>query len=300
MSAILGNTLSLEDTLAMDNKKIKIGNWRRVKEKLEILINDGPEKLQILSDFDWTMTKWKENGKLLPSSHGVMEESDIMPKSFIKKVKDIFAHYYPIEINPNISDEDKIPIMEEWWTKTRAALLETNITRAMITEMTGNTPLRLRDGLHELAMDLCDWKIPLLIFSAGIGDIVIEILKHEKLFLRNQTVISNQIEWDDKGAICGYKNPIIHSFNKNVALKRHLGYFEHNKNRCNAILMGDSIGDLRMTQGVDSITTCLKVGFLNDKIDERLPSYMQNYDIVLVEDGTMSIPRKIFDAILKK
>ena len=48
--------------------------------------------------------------------------------------------------------------------------------------------------------------------------------------------------------ILGYKNPIIHSFNKNVALKRHLGYFEHNKNRCNAILMGDSIGDLRMTQ----------------------------------------------------
>ena len=38
----------------------------------------------------------------------------------------------------------QIPIMEEWWTKTRAALLETNITRAMITEMTGNTPLRLR------------------------------------------------------------------------------------------------------------------------------------------------------------
>ena len=34
-----------------------------------------------------------------------------------------------------------------------------------------------RDGLHELAMDLCDCKIPLLVFSAGIGDIVIEVLK---------------------------------------------------------------------------------------------------------------------------
>jgi len=296
MEAIYDATVSLADEFGRNNTKIKIGNLADVKEKLQILINDGPEKLQILSDFDWTMTK--ENGKLLPSSHGVMEESDIMPKSFIKKVKDIFAHYYPIEINPNITDEEKIPIMEEWWTKTRAALLETNITRAMITEMTGNTPLRLRDGLHELAMDLCDWKIPLLIFSAGIGDIVIEILKHEKLFLRNQTVISNQIEWDDKGSICGYKNPIIHSFNKNVALKRHLGYFENNKNRSNAILMGDSIGDLRMTQGVDSITTCLKIGFLNDKIEERLPSYMQNYDIVLIEDESMNVPRRIFNAIL--
>lgn len=292
--------MSFEDELKTDHSKIKIGNLENVKEKLQRLIDDGPEKLQILSDFDWTMTKWKENGKLLPSSHGVMEESDVMPRSFIKKVKDIFAHYYPIEINPNITDEEKIPIMEEWWTKTRAALLETNITRAMITEMTGNTPLRLRDGLHELAMDLCDWKIPLLIFSAGIGDIVIEILKHEKLFLRNQTVISNQIEWDDKGSITGYKNPIIHSFNKNVALKRHLGYFENNKNRCNAILMGDSIGDLRMTQGVESISTCLKIGFLNDKIEERLPSYQQNYDIVLIEDESMTIPRKIFDAILNK
>jgi len=299
MNGLFGE-MCIEDELKKDHSKIKIENLENVKEKLQRLIDDGPEKLQILSDFDWTMTKWKENGKLLPSSHGVMEESDVMPRSFIKKVKDIFAHYYPIEINPNITDEEKIPIMEEWWTKTRAALLETNITRAMITEMTGNTPLRLRDGLHELAMDLCDWKIPLLIFSAGIGDIVIEILKHEKLFLRNQTVISNQIEWDDKGFITGYKNPIIHSFNKNVALKRHLGYFENNKSRSNAILMGDSIGDLRMTQGVESISTCLKIGFLNDKIEERLPSYQQNYDIVLIEDESMTIPRKIFDAILNK
>jgi len=299
MNGLFGE-MCIEDELKKDHSKIQIENLENVKEKLQRLIDDGPEKLQILSDFDWTMTKWKENGKLLPSSHGVMEESDVMPRSFIKKVKDIFAHYYPIEINPNITDEEKIPIMEEWWTKTRAALLETNITRAMITEMTGNTPLRLRDGLHELAMDLCDWKIPLLIFSAGIGDIVIEILKHEKLFLRNQTVISNQIEWDDKGFITGYKNPIIHSFNKNVALKRHLGYFENNKSRSNAILMGDSIGDLRMTQGVESISTCLKIGFLNDKIEERLPSYQQNYDIVLIEDESMTIPRKIFDAILNK
>jgi len=300
MSVLISGTTSLGDELNKAGGNIKIGNLEKVKEKLQILLDGGPEKLQILSDFDWTMTKWKENGKLLPSSHGVMEESDVMPKNFIKKVKDIFAHYYPIEINPNITDEEKMPIMEEWWTKTRAALLETNITREMITEMVSNTPLRLRDGLHEMAMDLCDSRIPLLVFSAGIGDIVIEVLKHEKLFLRNQTVISNQIEWNDKGAICGYKNPIIHSFNKNVALKRHLGYFEQNKNRCNAILMGDSIGDLRMTQGVESISTCLNIGFLNDKIEERLPTYLESYDIVLIEDGTMAIPRKILDAIMNQ
>jgi len=270
------------DGISANHPQIKVRDAEDLKAKLQVLVEGGAEKLQILSDFDWTITKWKHEGKSCPSSHGVMEESDIMPQSFIKKVTDIFNHYYPIEIDPRLSDEEKIPIMEEWWTKTRAALLETNITKKMITEMTANTPLRLREGFPSVAKELEAKRIPLLIFSAGIGDIVLEVLKHKKLFLRNQTIISNQIEWDDGGKIKGYKNAIIHSFNKNEALKRHLGYFENQRDRCNAILMGDSIGDLRMVQ-----------------VEERLVSYLEKYDVVLIEDETMKVPQQILDAILK-
>ena len=34
------------------------------------------------------------------------------------------------------------------------------------------------------------------------------------------------------------------------------------------------------------------------QIEERLSSYVEKYDIVLIEDESMAIPRKIFDAIV--
>ena len=36
------------------------------------------------------------------------------------------------------------------------------------------------------------------------------------------------------------------------------------------------------------------------QIEERLPTYLESYDIVLIEDGTMAIPRKILDAIMNQ
>ncbi len=67
--------------------------------------------------------------------------------------------------------------------------------------------------------------------------------------------------------------------------------------RQNVILLGDSLGDLHMADGLDNPEGVLKIGFLNANIEERLETYMNLYDIVLMNDQTMNLPFTIVKKI---
>lgn len=77
-------------------------------------------------------------------------------------------------------------------------------------------------------------------------------------------------------------------------------YFKCLKHRHNVILMGDSLGDLRMADGADGAENVLKIGFLNDKVDEKLDVYMDSFDIVLVDDQTMDVANWILEKVLEE
>lgn len=104
------------------------------------------------------------------------------------------------------------------------------------------------------------------------------------------------------------------------------GHFQELRSRPNVLLLGDSLGDLTMADGVQAMQSILKIGFLNDKVfyfqmynfftgssaesapgigqerfthflflqvEERKQSYLDSYDIVLVKDETMEVPNAI-------
>ena len=64
----------------------------------------------------------------------------------------------------------------------------------------------------------------------------------------------------------GFHDELIHSFNKNESAIHKSDYFDKLKMRENAILLGDSLGDLRMADGAQHCKNILKIGFLNDKV----------------------------------
>ena len=68
------------------------------------------------------------------------------------------------------------------------------------------------------------------------------------------------------------------------------------------MLLGDSIGDLQMADGVENPESVLKIGFLNclnnpEGAEKRLPSFLEGYDIVLMDDQTMNVPIKILEKV---
>lgn len=280
--------------------KVKVHNWENTEKKLSSLISGGTNMLQVFSDFDFTISRlWLDNGTKGPSSHGVIEAA--LPGEFNLIAKQIFDTYYPIEIDPSLTIEQKIPSMITWWNSTHANMIASGLTKAKLTAACQSSGISVRRGFPALAQSLLDDKIPLLIFSAGIADVLEGVLRALKLDHPNQTIIGNKMIFDETleenadGKLVAFRDPLIHVFNKNEALKMHLDYFEAQKSRKNSILMGDSLGDLKMVEGVE--TNCLTIGFLNTKVDEMLQRYMENFDIVLVDDNTMDVPNQILDHV---
>ena len=62
-------------------------------------------------------------------------------------------------------------------------------------------------------------------------------------------------------------------FNKHDGALRNTEYFKQVKDNCNIVLLGDSLGDLNMADGVPNVENILKIGFLNDKVPPQ-PTHM--------------------------
>lgn len=69
-----------------------------------------------------------------------------------------------------------------------------------------------------------------------------------------------------QGILRGFKGELIHVYNKHDGALRNTEYFKQLKEYCNIILLGDSLGDLSMADGVPNVENILKIGFLNDKV----------------------------------
>ncbi|KAG7265288.1 hypothetical protein CRUP_005266 [Coryphaenoides rupestris] len=176
--------------------------------------------------------------------------------------------YYPIEIDPQLTMEEKYPFMVEWYFKSHTLLVEQRLEKD-----------KLPDVVRESDAAL---SVPVFIFSAGLGDVLEEIIKQAGVYLPNVKVVSNFMDFDDNGILKGFKGELIHVYNKHDGALRNTEYFKQFKDNCNIILMGDSLGDLNMADGVD----------------ERLDKYLNSYDIVLVKDETLEVPNAILQKIL--
>ena len=70
-----------------------------------------------------------------------------------------------------------------------------------------------------------------------------------------------------QGKMIGFEgDKIIHTFNKNEHAIHSSDYFYNIKHRENLLLLGDSLGDLKMAEGAEHVECSLKIGFLNFKV----------------------------------
>lgn len=116
--------------------------------------------------------------------------------------------------------------------------------------------------------DLTSADIPILVFSAGVGDVIDEALLAHSLTQNNVKVISNYMTYNSEGKLITFTGKLIHMYNKNESSIPHSStYFQDLSHRHNVILMGDSLGDLQMSKGVEPPSTVLTIGFLNDKVN---------------------------------
>ena len=284
---------------SMRNPCVVVKNSEAVVEKIRKLVEGGPEQLQMIVDFDYTLTRAHKDGASVECSWGVLENYKELPSSYHTQVKAAKDKYHPIELDLSISREEKVPVMIEWYKVANKCLAESGVQRSWLPRMVAESNCELRDGTETLLRSLDTASVPVLVMSAGVGDLIMEILSHFNVIFKNMSVVSNFLQFDHEGNIIGLSEKdedVIHVYNKaDVIRRRKVG---EDCSRKNVILLGDSLGDLDMAAGVQNPNVVLTVGFLNRKTEANIETYQKNFDIVLVDDQTMEFPNTLLSEIL--
>jgi len=287
----------IDDIPSLKAKHVHMRDAEAVIRTIEKIHKGGAKRLQVVTDFDLTMTKQHEDGKHVLSSFGMFTKCCQVPKAYKEADVRLYEKYRPIEKDPNISLEKKIAAMEEWMVASREIMQDFEFDPKELDEVAKTFGTALRDGCKELVHKLNAAEVPVMVFSAGLGDMVEAVLKAHDASSDNVKIISNFINYNGS-QVAGFKgNRMIHVFNKNEHAMDN-EYFNVLEGRKNVLLMGDMTGDASMADGVKDIEAILKIGFLYEHVEESLPSYLEHFDIVLVDDQTMNVASEILERIL--
>ncbi|XP_040569558.1 7-methylguanosine phosphate-specific 5'-nucleotidase B [Lepeophtheirus salmonis] len=285
-----------------------------VDDVLERMISQGGrENLQIVADFDYTLTNYhRSDGKpgRANTSWELLNESSLVP-GFFESMKQIIDKYRPIEVDPKLNTDEKILAMLNAYNEFNEQFMKHNFNDNMMEKLMleAKSSISLRDGAKDFLENAYANGIPVLIVTAGFGEVVLRFLKKQGLYHDEYTnVMGNFLDFDSKKEHCkGIIKPYIHVYNKKG--KTFLDMADDNvlkemMKRKNIILLGDSIGDLGMSEGLHDpmMGDLLKIGFLNHDVDDKyhLNLYVSSYDIVLLDERSYDLPNFILNYITKK
>ena len=254
-------------------EKVDIVNKQKI-DKFDF----NPDSLYVVADFDKTLTRGDSE-----STWGIISKADNMGEEYKQKRDALFEKYRPMEIDETLPFEVKSQKMDEWWKGHIALFHKYGLKEVFVKNAAKQGHLKYRDGAKEFLKKMNEKSVPVIIISAGIGNIIEEFLTDENDFYPNIHIISNTIEFED-GIIKGLKGSTIHSMNKDIVHgdKEILNIIQERKN---ILLFGDLVEDIKMIPKEKEERT-LKFGFLDHKIEENKKFYREAYDVVIKNEGS--------------
>jgi 5'-nucleotidase len=192
--------------------------------------------------------------------------------------------------------------MEDWVREAHDLLIEYGFRRSLLSTAVQHAHLAVREGCQEIMDVSARAAVPLLVFSAGIADVLEEVWRQQlpKPLPDTVHVVSNRMVFSssssssasslppsssssptdtieapnkkdedgkEEGVLIGFTEPVFHVFNKRAASVLETSPYFHQtdyEQRKNVVLVGDSLGDLHMSDGLEA-EEILRVGFLNDR-----------------------------------
>ncbi|KAI8923320.1 pyrimidine 5'-nucleotidase [Entophlyctis helioformis] len=278
------------------SNNIYIHNPDAVAAKLAAIDEAGAKSLHIVTDFDMTLTRYWVDGKRSVSTHGILEQSTKLTAEARQALTDLYKKYYPIEVSSTIPFPEKVAAMEDWWGTAHKIIASLGLTRDDIAAMVRESPVSFRPKLQEFLAVTAERDVPVLVFSAGLADVLQEIISSANLMHDNLDIVSNKMRFED-GVVVGFEDPLIHTFNKSEATVAHTAHHTRIDNRRNVIVMGDSLGDLRMADNIDCDVK-LTIGLLNHDEETLIDQYAQAFDIVILKDSPLEFPLMLVSSLV--
>ena len=263
--------------------------------KLRQLQTGGANSLQIVLDWDRTCTV---SGA--PTSHGMLEA--LAPLSARLELKRMLDHYHPIEMDTTLTIAQRQPLMLEWYAKAHGLLVESELRRSSLrascaAAVAGVGPSAvMRRELGALLDKAADAGVPVLIFSAGVADVIEELLRAwlaPRPLPPTLAVVGNRAHWaptaaGDDEVLAGFDGELITMFNKGESALHGTHLYEALCARPYVLLCGDSLGDARMADGLPHAAV-LRLGLLNAAdASPHLPAYAETFDAVYASQDSFA------------
>jgi 5'-nucleotidase len=80
-------------------KNVIIANKLILAGKIKKFQEDGIDKMQVVSDFDKTLTKFKINGEKVNSVISILRDENYLTPDYSDRAKALFNLYHPFEID---------------------------------------------------------------------------------------------------------------------------------------------------------------------------------------------------------
>eukprot|EP01031_Cornospumella_fuschlensis_P033633 gene33633-40687_t len=198
------------------NCRVIIGDKTRFLNKINTLKHAGPQGMNVITDFDFTLSTFHNiHNTRAYSCHKLLEDSGLLSHDYHAQAQAVQAYYYPIEIDPSIPQDQRVQHMIDWAHRSHALLVKYGLTKEVlqtaVSKAVKSQEIRLRQGVSDFFMSCKQQGVPLLVFSAGIADVLENVLSyHMNINYIEPEVVSNKCIFDAEGQIQGFQEPVIH------------------------------------------------------------------------------------------
>jgi len=250
------------------------------EERKSRLVSAGSRHLQVILDFDHTLTRFVlPSGRDAPMCHDVIENSPLMPTRFQTGFAQIWEDQREGLKQGTWSWSD-------WWTRSHNLMCECGLQREWIPDMIASSGLQCRGKCKEL-FGLChSFDVPVMIMSAGLKDLIVEVLTQAGIDTSKVHIVANEMTFDHKtGKLQSVSEPPITSVNKRSISTRQATYFESIQ-RKHVLIVGDSLGDCDCLETLAGLEEALRIGFFNArKRADKLKAYEATFDFLVSNEA---------------
>ncbi|XGW23371.1 hypothetical protein V3C99_005536 [Haemonchus contortus] len=242
---------------------------------------EGKENLMVVADFDFTLTLRRgDNGEQGCLTHEVFDVNKEVKGTgcTLGVLQQKMNDNYETVLSNCTTDDERAFVQTGWWNASHDIIIRSLVHRDDIPSLVRNSRLIWRKSMCQFLHLLEEQSIPLLIFSAGITDMIEEAIRQLLgYFPNNITVAANKMHFDEIGYVTGFTCPPVHGLSKTMAHLRDLihGVDRMYSRRNNVIVIGDSESDAFMVDGWQE-KKVLKVGLS----EEEMP-LLKAFDVVI-------------------
>ena len=246
------------------------------------------DNFYVVIDFDRTITTKDSN-----TTFSLFSISGLYSEEYLKGMVENYNYYRPLELDINITEEEKIKVLKNWQQASYNLMLKYRVKESDIPNiLQDKKSLTLREGVIDFIKFLNDKNIPMVVSSAGIGNFIIELLKKHECYTNNIYVYSNMLKFKDDEIINDF-GKLIHSMNKNDIILPN-EFLKKIKNKKYALVIGDQLSDIKMADNLPKVDI-ISFGFLEANVKERKKLFYDSFDVVLTENESFDEIKKLLE-----